>query len=150
MVLGVGRLLVGMSALASNVSLPVCLLLIAAALPLNFTWTCTESDGSACYTATTQSLLTLAFSPIVTFSSLSLLPGSYTFAVVVSKGSRSAPALSTTIQIASAALPAVTLGVTPTLINPNAMLVISSTSAAAGGVAQAQDPMLRYQWAVRK
>jgi hypothetical protein len=121
----------------------------AAALPLNFTWTCAASDGSACYTATTQSLLTLAYHPIVAFSSLNLLPGSYTFAVVVSKGTRTAPALSTLIQIASAAVPVVALGVTPTLINPNAMLVITSSSAAAGGVAQAQDPMLRYQWVVR-
>ncbi len=89
---------------------------------LTFAWSCATSSGALCYTTDTQQPLALPATSVVSLSSLSLLPGNYVFSVSISKGTRTAGPASTTIQIASAPVPTVQLGVTPSLINPTYVL----------------------------
>jgi hypothetical protein len=116
-----------------------------AAESLSFAWSCLTSGGDMCYSTDTQLPLTFTDAPLIGLSTLTLLPGTYVFSVVVSKGSRTAQALSSTVFIASAPVPNVELGFFPRVINPTDTLVLTSTSGSTNG---GFNSALTYEWSV--
>jgi hypothetical protein len=124
--------------------------------PLSFAWSCAGIDGSACVNVTTSNTMSIPSVATPMFSSMDLLPGSYVFTVVVSKvwgaasgAPRTASPLSTTITIASAAVPSLLLGSVPSAVNPNGQLVFTSqVGDSSGANFVAFDPTVTYAWTV--
>ncbi len=113
--------------------------------PLLFAWSCFTSSGSLCYSTDTQLPLLFANTSVVSMSTLSLLPGTYIFSVVVSKDTRTADVLFSTVSIASAPVPTVELGPFPQVINPADTLVLTSFSGSNNG---GFNSALTYSWSV--